>query len=64
MKWTTERPTKAGFYWYREGEADNFPVVVNVAPEHDFAGPWDDGSETRLSHMNGEWSGPLEPPDA
>ena len=27
MKWTTEHPTKAGFYWYRD---DNRAVVLEV----------------------------------
>lgn len=62
MAWTTEMPTKPGWYWYRWDLNDNTPVVVEVHPEHDSVGPWGDGSDSRLSDTSGEWAGPLKPP--
>lgn len=62
LAWTTEKPTKPGFYWYRLNDHDDSPVIVSVGPDTDMVGPWPDGSDSRLSKENGEWAGPLEPP--
>ena len=52
MKWTTEHPTKAGFYWYRD---DNRAVVLEVrdslVKEKMLAWDWQNGrlSQIRLA---------------
>lgn len=64
--WTTDKPTKEGFYWYRErGKA---PCVVHCYSADPCDGPliWEPGIEQDLyaSDMSGEWYGPIEPPEA
>lgn len=62
LTWTTKKPNKKGWYWYRSNALDAFPVVIAVSPDLDIVGPWPDGSEERLSTQDGEWAGPLEMP--
>jgi hypothetical protein len=57
MTWTTEKPTKPGWYWYRLHVNDQALVVVRVEPEYDLVGPWGDGSDSQLSDMVGQWAG-------
>lgn len=69
MKWTSEKPTKPGWYWYRRGPALGWCVVtvdhlitwanrcLVDTPQLvviDFAVP--------LDEMGGQWAGPLEEP--
>jgi len=64
MTWTTDKPTVQGWYWQRVGPG--IPtglyhvyrrtgqwVAHHVLPNHPVLG---------VAHMNGEWAGPLEPP--
>ena len=63
MTWTTARPTKAGWYWFRDVsrpyEDEREPYVVKVRQRGgrlcvgncDIDGP----------PYNGEWQGPIEP---
>jgi hypothetical protein len=56
MTWTTEKPTKAGWYWYHcDGQDDKIVVYVdkNMVVEQ---GAW------HVSEITGQWCGPLEPP--
>jgi hypothetical protein len=65
MTWTTEKPTQTGWYWYRKG-----PVVVplllycGAAWDHlvDFAGLTEPVAFMKDHLLDGEWFGPLEPP--
>jgi len=72
MNWTTDKPTKAGVYWYREpkrpiGRGLNLALVTEdlIMPrillfndQFEFMG---DTDET-MDSARGEWAGPLEPP--
>lgn len=60
LMWTTNKPTKAGWYLHRLEGPNAFPIAVQVEPASDTIGPWDDGNTSRLSEENGEWAGPLE----
>ena len=62
MKWTKEKPSKEGYYWYMESntaeivEIAIFPreiIVWCIAQE--YANP--------IEVFNGEWYGPLEVPE-
>lgn len=57
-RWTSERPMKAGWYWWRNtfGEID----VVEVEPRVMAKGLRANGHP--IEHLNGEWAGPLEVP--
>lgn len=58
--WTTDKPTKRGFYWYRELRGDpGKPVEVTFAPGIAWCSGIDFGG--RLEHIDGEWQ-PIEEP--
>jgi hypothetical protein len=65
LTWTKEKPTKEGFYWYREdGEK---PEIVRCYSIDPIEGPlfWEMGCEQDFhgNSMEGEWYGPLEVPE-
>jgi len=64
MTWTTDKPTKPGWYWYRPASDQNIEVVEIARPHGDL-------HIYMLGHpdlcppyeqVEGEWAGPLEPP--
>jgi len=65
--WTTERPTKAGWYWF--AEFDSEPTIVLVRQPDGFA-PFDkifarfiNGRRNTVSTCHGKWQpvqGPVE----
>ena len=62
MTWTTEKPTKPGWYWYR-GECGGHTVKVIHYIDDDGDGPYLATSEDlNLTDLDGEWAGPVEPP--
>ncbi len=61
MTWTTKKPTKTGWYWYRGGCDDTVKVLHYIDDDGD--GPYLATSEDRvLNDLDGEWAGPVEPP--
>jgi hypothetical protein len=63
---TTDKPMKSGYYWWREvGQKEGFIVKVII-----WESDWDRNSVSflgtedvaKLDRWIGEWSGPLEPP--
>lgn len=56
--WTTDKPTKPGFYWFRETNGEE-RYMVKV---------YNDGTMWRSHYIEeekmteGQWAGPLEPP--
>jgi hypothetical protein len=67
-EWTHDKPTVAGWYWYRGpllSDPDDEPIVVKVydVGKLFYAGPWPDGrTSVRLDLAFGEWAGPIKPP--
>ena len=59
-RWSHDKPTKPGWYWFRglAHEADPFIVLVDQAGEFQ----WPDGGFQEVSLANGEWAGPIEEP--
>jgi hypothetical protein len=74
MRWTKTTPSEAGFYWLRnyriEGDSGvkGTPVVVHLHSSFD-ALPFDvtfTGNDSTFGIgevAEGEWAGPLEPPE-
>ena len=56
MKWTTDKPTEPGWYWYRDirNHKELYRPLYYAQDDIDDLHKW--GSEY------GEWSGPLELP--
>lgn len=62
MTWTTKRPTKTGWYWYR-GVCDGNTTKVLHYIDDDGEGPYLATSDDHtLNDLDGEWAGPVEPP--
>jgi len=62
MNWTTDKPTKPGWYWYR-GECDGHTVKVIHFIDDDGDGPYlATSDDVALNDLGGEWAGPVEPP--
>jgi hypothetical protein len=62
LAWTTKRPTKPGWYWYR-GQFNGNTVKVIHFIDDDGDGPYIATSEDlALNDLEGEWAGPVEPP--
>lgn len=62
MKWTTERPTKPGWYWWRRivpgWDAYKRPRCINVAP-----GPEGVYLQQWSIAEGAEWAGPIPEPE-
>jgi hypothetical protein len=66
-QWTSEKPTKSGFYYYRQSN-DEEPIVLKVEILDGRKGrisvvwlPGDNAAEP-LEQCHGDWAGPIEPP--
>ena len=62
--WTRGRPTKPGWYWWRDCDCPSDPIIVRVV--HDGYGLIVYGLEEysrRLYETRGEWLGPISPDD-
>lgn len=61
--WTSNAPTKEGWYWWQRTENDN-PVVVWVNafhPDKQLRAEMISGRRELLTHFNGLFKGPLSP---
>ena len=70
MTWTTEKPTKPGWYWWRQLPTDTEFQIVRVRVD-DMGLQSDDGKSLialndkfyeLVENMPGEWAALLEPP--
>lgn len=64
MTWTTEKPARPGWYWYRLSHEDYKPEIVSVNEiGYKMNAVWPtSGKSEFIEGMLGEWAGPLEPP--
>lgn len=71
LKWTTDKPTQVGWYWYRHDTIKSILVVGNVNGQIGvLASLLSDPATSRANVINisilqyppGEWAGPLEAP--
>lgn len=60
-RWTVEKPSQAGWYWFRgeAGETEPFIVLVDEAGQFQ----WPDGAFQEVALAHGEWAGPIEEPE-
>ncbi len=63
MEWTTEPPTKPGWYWHCDPERDGETQVFEVWLESGTLWLSDYGEFVAVSRMYGRWMGPLDVPD-
>ncbi len=61
MTWTTELPTKMGFYWMWD-VAENENEIVHIRHGHVHL-PGLEGSDPTNRYEGCRWYGPLEPPE-
>jgi hypothetical protein len=65
--WTKGKPTKTGWYWYRDRHYEAQPVHVNIGSligdTIGFFGESEDDSVVLLADLNGVWAGPIAPPE-
>lgn len=65
MTWTTEQPTKEGWYWWEESAMHNGKHAVLIVEVTDFRGVlYQEHGDVRylLANASGRWAGPLQPP--
>lgn len=68
MSWTLEKPSKSGWYWFREPGLNldkPMPAWVYQSGESfcvKLCGAYEDCNEKRLDELKGEWAGPISPP--
>lgn len=62
MTWATEKPTKEGWYWWRANGKEDSIVRVTITEEGGPIIQFETGYTTYLSKVDGQFSGPLEPP--
>lgn len=63
MTWTNEKPTKSGYYWYRDFHGcrivEYAPLAYGAEIQHDV---WFAGSEVPKDRddLDGQWAGPVD----
>ena len=68
MMWTTAKPIKPGWYWFREpGLNLDKPMPAWVYQSGQIlyvklCGAHEDVEDRGLNELNGEWAGPITPP--
>lgn len=60
LRWTTENPTKPGWYWIRYGYDKPNPLVVHVTESN---GIWYRDSWVLDQSETVEWAGPIPEPE-
>lgn len=65
QRWSREKPTVEGHYWYRDKSCR--PDIILVEGDGSYIEPlivrWECADDQLVSEMDGEWCGPLTPPD-
>lgn len=59
LTWTTKKPTKDGVYWLRDEISDCCIVLVLEGA----AMVMGSNCWSPIEEFNGEWAGPIEPPE-
>lgn len=62
MTWTTDKPTRPGWYWWRYDATSPTPAIYHVELDHKalITRGWMNSALPLVD--DGEWAGPLEPP--
>lgn len=61
LRWSFEKPTEPGWYWYHGAVEESEPLILWV----DKAGymQWPDGQFQEVIFTKGMWAGPIEQPE-
>jgi hypothetical protein len=59
--WSTSKPAKAGWYWFRGEAHEDDPFIVQVDEVGQFQ--WPDGGYQEVKLAKGEWAGPIQLPE-
>jgi hypothetical protein len=62
MIWRAQKPTQAGWYWYRKDQRQSQVLMQVKGSGAQTTAGWPDGRWDAVFSMPGEWSGPLERP--
>jgi hypothetical protein len=62
MTWTYERPTKPGWYWWRQDKAAAMCRVWEWWAKPELYVRFGGEGSVPVNTLGGEWAGPLEPP--
>lgn len=65
MKWTNEKPVKAGWYWYQELKSFG-PTIINIQKDESAGKLYvnsDDWKDLYVEDFKGQWSGPIPEPE-
>ncbi len=60
-RWTFNKPTVAGWYWFRGEAHEADPFIVQVDEVGQFQ--WPDGGYQEVKLAKGEWAGPIQLPE-
>jgi hypothetical protein len=58
MRWMAEKPTKSGWYWWREHRKTD-PFILRIFPTGRIC---ECGSTNDCQYLLGEWQGPIPEP--
>ena len=59
--WTTEKPTKSGWYWWREVGSKEATIVAVSIEDQTVCSRYTDEDSSLDKMVGGEWDGPLVP---
>ena len=63
LRWTKERPTKTGFYWWRNTAFDSMATIVAVDIENRASIIIGSEKVVDFTKVSGEWAGPIPEPE-
>jgi hypothetical protein len=63
LTWTSTTPSEPGWYWWRLGVGDVWPIILEVTREEAGGLEADGQPAANLSGTGGEFAGPLIPPE-
>ena len=55
MKWTREKPTKAGWWWYKDDITAARPLWCTRA-KRQITAHWHNGATDSVNDLDGQWS--------
>ena len=62
MNWTTDKPTKPGWYWWRQDRVAKMCRVWEWWDKKELYVRFEGADSEPVIALGGEWAGPLEPP--
>lgn len=63
LRWTKEKPTVSGFYWWRDTAFDIMATIVAVDVENRASIIIGSENVVDFTKVDGEWAGPIQEPE-